>query len=112
MPEYAPPPPALPDGWQAMLDNIDARLHEAIAAVDARAALLPAVAETASASRHQELTALSERIASLAERAAQTQTQAAEVDAVLTAGEEFLRWRLAETESLRQRVAAWRQSIG
>jgi hypothetical protein len=112
MPDQAPSPSALPEGWQAMLDNIDARLQEAIAAVDARAALLPAVAETAAAVRREEVTALSARIRLLAQRATDSQAQAAEVDAVLSAGEEFLRWRLAEAESLRQRVAAWRQSIG
>ena len=106
-------PPTLPAGWEAILDNIAARLEEAIAAVDARAALLPSPTdEPASLARHGERTALAARAEGLAERAAHATAQADEVDAVLAASEEFLRWRLAETESLRQRVADWQQSIG
>ncbi len=106
MPDYAA---TLPDGWEAMLDNIGARLHEAIAAVDARMALLPAAGdEPGSVARHGELAALAARAGKIAAQAA----HAEETDAALAASEEFLRWRLAEAESLRQRVAVWRQSIG
>lgn len=109
MPEDAAKPPTLPDGWEAILDNIAARLQEAITAVDARMTLLPAAGdEPASAAREGELAALAARAEKLAAPAA----QAEETDAALAASEDFLRRQLAEAESLRQRVAAWRQSIG
>lgn len=113
MPDYLATPPALPEGWQTILANIAARLQEALDAVDARAALLPSAAdEPGSTARRGEQAALAARAQGLAERAAQAKAQAAQADAELAASEEFLRGRLTEVESLRQRVAVWRQSIG
>jgi hypothetical protein len=111
--DHAATQPALPDGWEAILDNIAARLQEAVAAADARAALLPSANdEPASVARRGELAALADRAQGLGQRVAQAVALATEADAGLAAGEEFLRWRLTEAESLRERVAAWRQSIG
>jgi hypothetical protein len=108
MPDVAATP-TLPDGWEAILDNITARLQEAVAALDARMALVPAAPDvTASATRRTELAALAVGAEQLAAEAA----RAEDTDAALAASEEFLRWRLAEAESLRERVAGWRNSIG
>ena len=97
---------ALPEQWQTMLDNIHARLAEALTAADARP-VAPATRVEASASsgRREALNTFAAQ--GLAERAAQAQAAADAADQVLAAGEEFLRWRLAEAEALRQRVAAW-----
>lgn len=95
----------LPEGWETILDTIRAQLETAVAAANARAAGLPATAEQpVAALRRGELAA---GVQALAARAAQIQARTAEADQVLAAGEEFLRWRLAEAESLRERLAAW-----
>jgi hypothetical protein len=96
---------ALPEGWGKMLDTIDARLQEAITAADAR---MP-TAESAAAptERRTALERLGTRRQELDERRARAQAVASEVDALLAAGEEAMRQRLAEVESLRQRLASW-----
>jgi hypothetical protein len=93
---------AFPEEWDAMLDAMQGRLDEALAAADARAAKpAPAPLNAATAAQHRaDLDALAAREAAFAAKSDDTEQ-------VLAAAEEFLRWRLAETESLRQRLAAW-----
>ena len=92
------------DGWAAVLDMIRVRLEEAFAAADARATShAPAAIEPGAAGRRNELDQLVARMAALPP----TPPEADAADQVLAAAEEFLHWRLAETESLRQRLAAW-----
>jgi hypothetical protein len=101
-------PSTLPEGWENMLDAIHTQLQAAIAAVDARAATLPSSAdEPASAIRRADLTAFATSAEGLKERVAPTHALAGDADHVLASAEAFLRWRLAEAESLHQRLAAW-----
>jgi hypothetical protein len=96
---------ALPEDWGTILDTVGARLQEAIAAADARTPSEPTSMQTAT--RRTELEDLAARRHRLDKFAARAQTLATEVDTVLAAGEAATRQRLAEVESLRERLAAW-----
>src|SRR6202035_3796976 len=101
-------PSPLPEGWLAMLDAIDARLLEAIGAADLRASRL-ALSEggSASESRKGEWADLAGHLRALQESAARAQALADDEDLTLAVDEDALRHRLADAESLRQRLAAW-----
>jgi hypothetical protein len=98
----------LPEGWETVIDAIDGQLQTAIWAAEARVVALPSsTAEPASSARRGDLAAIAVRAMALSQRVTRSQTLADEADTVLAAGEEFLRWRLAEAEALRARLAAW-----
>jgi len=71
-PAVSQPPPS--EGWVNILDRIEARLDEATAAADLRAARLPLPSETSIvAEQRTELTGIAARILDLQERAARSQ---------------------------------------
>jgi hypothetical protein len=96
------------EGWVNILDRVEARLDEAIASTDLRAAKLPAPSETAIAPAYRaELSGVAERIVGLRERMSRSQTLADDEDLALGAAEDALRRKLAEVVALRQKLAAW-----
>jgi hypothetical protein len=101
-------PISLPETWAKILERIDARLEEAIAAADERAATLPSPGEESpTADRRAELAELAARLGAVSERATRAQALAADVDLALAVSEDGLHFRLAETEALSKRLAAW-----
>jgi hypothetical protein len=100
--------PTLPPEWGAMLDAVQARLDQALAAADARAAALPdASSGLAGDERAQELAEFSERLHGMAQRLEHAGAVVDAADAALRDGEELLRGHLGAAESLRRRLDEW-----
>jgi hypothetical protein len=108
MSQRAAPPHPLPAEWVTMLDTIDARLHEAMAASDVRMASLPQPDEIrSSACRRGELLDLAALLANVTDKAKHAQGLADDVDMALAVDEDALRRQLNNIQALRQRLAAW-----
>ena len=100
--------PTLPDGWEHLLDDIQLRLEQAVAAVTASADALPTTAtETVGPQRSEELAGLAEKLQGLDERAAAAAGHVEQFDQMLVAEETALQERLAAYESVRHRLAGW-----
>ncbi len=104
MTDPATAPGALPPDWTQMLDDIQARLEEAIRAAEtptepeATSSTVPALPEAAAvADKRVALQSRADRAAALVQEAAWA----------LQSGEALLREHLAATESVRGRLAAW-----
>jgi hypothetical protein len=100
-------PAALSEQWVSILNTVEARLDDALAAADRRAAALPMPCATSVAATHRmELSLIAERILRLHEHGAQSQALANDEDLALGVAEDALRLRLAAVASLRQKLAA------
>jgi hypothetical protein len=108
MPNHAAGPSPLPVDWEAVLDTMQSTLLTAIAATEPPAGAMPSPAETGRAGeKREELNRLGHSVLQTQERAERGQAIADEADQLLVATEAALQRRLADTESLRHRLAAW-----
>jgi len=96
-----------PERWTAILNRIDARLEEALAAAAERAArapdtMVPAAANTARAGLEQAAI----RLQIVIDSEARAEVVVREADNALAAAEDSLKEFQSELESLRQKLAA------
>jgi hypothetical protein len=97
----------LPEKWTGILDSMDTRLQEALAAADERAARAPGMLDARSGANHRDdLSGLVGRSAELTRKEDAIQAIADRADHDLAAIEDEIRRRRADLESLRQRLAA------
>ena len=102
------PKPVLPDDWVAVLGRVQETLQQAEAAAAAREQALAADDPPAGEApwRHG-LDALRQRVDGLDRHADRAAQGVAEVDAVLTQGEEAVRTWLKASEAGRRKLADW-----
>ena len=108
-PSLSAPSPAsasLPTEWTAILDRIDARLQEAIAAADQRAQAPRSAEPEVSGSERGELDRLATNLQVIVDADARARVIAAEADAALVAADAALRQFRGDLESLRRRLDA------
>lgn len=95
----------LPAGWSAVLDEVHARLDEAITSANARNANLPcSSAESLVSERHKEITLWNERLRRLSTFLESAEQTVQSLDEILKKQEAELRQQLAACETLRQKV--------
>jgi hypothetical protein len=107
MPDHAAPSSPLPQDWEAILETMQSRLLEALGAMGPASGPLPAAAEVGPvADKRQELDRLAGDLLK-GEHAERARAIAEEADQLLAATEAALERKLADAESLRQRLTAW-----
>jgi hypothetical protein len=100
--------PVLPPAWAQVLETMEQSLEQA-AATAPQEPVAPAGSEAAERETawQQALARLQERLEQLRACAANAEANAAEMDALLTAGAADLERWLAETAATRQKLADW-----
>ena len=97
---------ALPAGWSAFLDEVQARLDRAIAATNARIEQLPQVnAVSAAQGRRQEIAQWSDRLSRLSAYLESAEQVVQSVDELLHREESNIRQQLTTSQSLRQKAS-------
>jgi hypothetical protein len=97
----------LPAGWVQILDEMHKRLDHAVALADARITQFPAhFADVAIEERRQEIAQWSDRLRRLSDYLESADTVVQSVEDVLAQEEASLRGQLANSETLRQKLAA------
>jgi hypothetical protein len=96
---------ALPAGWSKILDDVQARLDQAVASASARMEQLPAANPEAPVNdRRQEIAQWNERLDQLSTYLAAAEQVVQSVDELLLREESHLRQQLATCETLRQKA--------